>query len=107
MWVGFRNSLFSRPDSRSACFPVLVITVHVFVFIVFASLDGGSVTSQHPHYIQYNCESALEYGWVSSRTLCRTDQSFGLLVSRLRLWTRLVNPNQRQRDSKRRVVLPH
>jgi hypothetical protein len=33
MCVGFRNSLFSRPDSRSAYFPVLVITVQVFVFI--------------------------------------------------------------------------
>src|ERR1700674_1686946 len=45
MCVGFRTSLFSRPDSRSACLPVLVITFHVFVFIVFASLDGGRVTT--------------------------------------------------------------
>ena len=45
MCVGFRNSLFSSPDSRSACLPVLVITFHVFVFIVFASLDDGRVTT--------------------------------------------------------------
>jgi hypothetical protein len=36
------NLLFSSPDSRSACLPVLVITVHVFVFIVCTSLDGGT-----------------------------------------------------------------
>src|ERR1039458_1889742 len=39
MCSGLRTSFFSRPDSRSACFPVLAFTVHVFVFIVFASLD--------------------------------------------------------------------
>jgi hypothetical protein len=39
MCVGFCTAFFSSPDSRSACFPVLAITVHVFVFIVFASLD--------------------------------------------------------------------
>jgi hypothetical protein len=62
---------------------VFVITVHVFVFIVFASLDGR-VTSQHPHDIQYNCESTFEYGWLSFRTLFPSDQPFGLLVRRLR-----------------------
>jgi hypothetical protein len=38
MCVGFWTFFFSRPDSRSACLPVLVITVHVFIFIVFAWL---------------------------------------------------------------------
>ena len=45
MCAGFRTSLFSSPDSSSACLPVLVITVHVFVFIVFVSLDGGRLTT--------------------------------------------------------------
>jgi hypothetical protein len=33
------NAFFSTPDSMSACLSVLAITVHVFVFIVFALLD--------------------------------------------------------------------
>jgi hypothetical protein len=43
MCVGFGTILFSRPDSRAACLPVLAITFHVFVLMVFASLDGAEM----------------------------------------------------------------
>jgi hypothetical protein len=64
MCVGLGNSFFLMPDSRSACLPELAITVHVFVFIVFASLHSGRE----------------EYGKVSVPRLCRTEQFLGLFV---------------------------
>jgi len=89
MCVGFRTSLFSRPDSRSACLPVLVITVHVFVFIVFASLDGGRVTTLllasarhscgHP-FACVNCESTSSAMVVTSGNSKAEVQSIQILL---------------------------
>jgi hypothetical protein len=61
MWAGFSTAVFSSPDSRSACLPVLAITVHVF--IVFATLEVGNVTTWLPYDIfKYNYESAIHDG---------------------------------------------
>jgi hypothetical protein len=57
------NLPFLKPDSRSACLPVLAITVHVFVFIIFASHDGGRVTSWHPHDIQVQLRIHFHPRW--------------------------------------------
>jgi hypothetical protein len=39
--------------------PVLVTTVHVFVFIVFASLDGGRVTTLLPGSARHSCTYSI------------------------------------------------
>src|ERR1022692_1354224 len=60
MCVGFCTAFFSRPDSRSACFPELLITVHVFVFIVFASFDDSSRVDHgdRPSHVTLGCRRA-------------------------------------------------
>ena len=55
------NAFLSEPDSRSACLPVLVTTVHVFDFIVF-------IRNGHK-----------KYGEVSVLRLCRSDQFLGFV----------------------------
>jgi hypothetical protein len=81
MWAGFSTALFSRPDSRSACLPVLAITVHVF--IVFASLEGGKLLGFRTTF-KYNYESTIhdgheEYGNISVLRLYRSDQFLELV----------------------------
>jgi uncharacterized membrane protein YvlD (DUF360 family) len=39
MYGGFLNRLFLKPTLKVCSFPVLLITVHVFVFIVFIHDD--------------------------------------------------------------------
>jgi hypothetical protein len=89
MCVGRGNAFVSRPDSRSACLPVLVITVHVFGFIVFASLDSGSArhSCSYPSPVWTSTATQEEYDWVSVPRLYQTDQSLGF-SRKLRFGTR-------------------
>jgi hypothetical protein len=70
--------------------PVLVITVHVFVFIVFASLDGGRVTTLLLAPARHVCN--LSIGFVN----CESTSSVMVITSgnsRLRMQSIQILPH--------------
>jgi hypothetical protein len=84
-----RERLCLKARLKVRLFAVLVITVHVFGFIVFASLDSGSArhSCSYPSPVWTSTATQEEYDWVSVPRLYQTDQSLGF-SRKLRFGTR-------------------